>query len=131
MRSSPKVSASRQSASRIGKDLRSVLQPLLRAQSLLRGTIYELRTRCGKHTCACAASDDKRHRRWVLSYTVEGKKRMRVVPLDRLAEWRRWAANAREFRTRRARIAEMTRQLLADLDVIERGQRRNPDKKAP
>jgi hypothetical protein len=53
---------------------------------------------------------------------------MRVVPLERLADWRRWAANAREFRARRARVAEMTRQLLAALDVIERGQRRDPEK---
>jgi hypothetical protein len=113
---------------RLGKDLRHVLQPLLRQQVLLRGTLYELSTRCGKPTCACAASDEKRHRRWVLSYTVEGKKRMRVVPLARLAEWRRWAANAREFRARRAKVAEMTRQLLEDLDVIERGQRRDPEK---
>ena len=131
MRSSPKVSASRQRAGRLGKDLRRVLQPLLRHQVFLRGTLYELRTRCGKPTCACAASDEKRHRRWVLSYTVEGKKRMRVVPLARLAEWRRWAANAREFRTRRTRVAEMTRQILEDLDIIERGQRRDPDKRAP
>ena len=128
MRSSSKVSASRQRAAGIAKELRVAIQPLLSAQILLRGTVYELRTRCGKSACACAGSDDKRHRRWVLSYTVKGKKRMRVVPLDRLAEWRRWADNAREFRTRRAMIAEMTRQLLEDLDVIERGQRRDPEK---
>jgi hypothetical protein len=129
VRSSPKVSASRQRATRIAKELRRVLQPLLHAQILLRGTVYELRPRCGKPSCACAGDDDeKRHRRWVLSYTVRGEKRMRVVPLERLAEWRRWAANAREFRTRRARIAEMARQLLEDLDVIERGQRRDPEK---
>jgi len=128
VRSSPKVSASRQRAARIVKELRHVLQPLLDAQILLRGTVYELRTRCGKPSCACAGSNEKRHCRWVLSYTVKGQKRMRVVPLDRLAEWRRWAANARAFRTRRAKIAEMTRRLLEDLDVIERGQRRDPEK---
>lgn len=130
MRSSAKVSASRQRAGRIVKDLHRVLQPLLRAQIILRGTVYELRTRCGKAACACADNDERRHGRWVLSYTVEGEKRMRVVPLARLAEWRRWAANAREFRARRVKVAEMTRQLLEDLDVIERGQRRDPDKEA-
>jgi len=128
MRSSPKVSASRQRAGRIAKELRRVLMPLLSPQILLRGTVYELRPRCGKPSCACASSEEKRHRRWVLSYTVAGQKRMRVVPLERLAEWRGWAANAREFRARRAKVAEMTRQLLEDLDVIERGQRRDPDK---
>ena len=127
MRSSPEVSASRQRAGRIARDLRRVLQPLLRAQIILRGTVYELRPRCGKPSCACAGDDERRHRRWVLSYTVDGKKRMRVVPLDRLAEWRRWAANAREFRMRRTKISEMFRQLLDDLDVIERGQRRDPN----
>ena len=86
MRSSREVSESRKRAGRIARDLRRVLQPLLRAQILLRGTVYELRTRCGKPSCACARDNERRHRRWVLSYTVDGKKRMRVVPLDRLAE---------------------------------------------
>jgi hypothetical protein len=131
VRSSPRVSASRQRAAGIAKGLRQAVQPLLHPQTLLRGTVYELRTRCGKSSCACARSNEKRHRRWVLSYTVEGQKRMRVVPLNRLAEWRRWADNAREFRLQRARVSEMTRQLLEDIDVIERGLRRDPDKGAP
>jgi hypothetical protein len=127
--SSSAVSASRQRLARVAKDLRVLLLSLLHSQILLRGTLYELRTRCGKTACACAGDNEKkRHRRWVLSYTVEGKKKMRVVPLDRLAQWRTWAANAREFRARRARVVEMTRQLLEDIDVIERGQRRDPDK---
>lgn len=128
MRTPTTVSASRQRAARIAKELPRLLEPLLRAEHLLRGTVYELRTRCGKAACACASNEKKRHRRWVLSYTVAGQKRMRVVPLERLTLWRRWAANAREFRMRRAKIAEMTRQLLEDIDDIERGQRRDPDK---
>ena len=126
MRSSPEVSTSRKRVGRFAGDLRRVLQPLLRARILLRGTVYELRTRCGKPSCGCARDDERRHRRWVLSYTVEGKKRMRVVPLGRLAEWRRWAAKAREVRIRRATLTEMVRQQLDDPDVIERGQRRDP-----
>lgn len=126
--SSREVSASRQRLGLFAKDLRLLLRSLLRHQTLLGGTLYELRTRCGKAACACAGDDDKRHRRWVLSYTVEGKKKMRVVPLDRLAQWHTWAANAREFRARRARLVEMTRQMLKDIDVIERGQRLDPDK---
>jgi hypothetical protein len=128
VRSSAKVSASRQRAGRLVRELRQAVQPLLRQQVLLRGTVYELRTRCGKSSCACSRRDEKRHRRWVLSYTVDGRKRMRVVPLNRLADWRRWTANAREFRHRRSRVAEMTRQLMEDLDVIERGHRRDPSK---
>jgi len=127
--SSRALSASRQRLGIVAKDLRLLLLTLLRPQILLRGTLYELRTRCGKAACACAGNDEnKRHRRWVLSYTVGGKKKMRVVPLDRLAQWRTWAANAREFRARRAQVIEMTRRILKDIDFIERGQRRDPDK---
>jgi len=88
VRSSPKVSAKRLRAGRIRQGAASLSPAPAEPQIRLAGDVYELRPRCGKPSCACARSDEKRHRRWVLSYTVEGEKRMRVVPLEHLAEWR-------------------------------------------
>jgi hypothetical protein len=92
----------------------------------LHGSVYELQTRCGKPSCACAG-EKKRHKRWVLSDSQEGRKRLRVVPLDQLAHWRRWAANYREFRANRAKVAALAGQMLEDLDALEREQRRLPE----
>jgi hypothetical protein len=111
------------------KRLRGILFEMLRIQSFLPGSVYELKTRCGKLNCACARSDGARHRRWVLSHTPEdGRKRLRVVPEEHYENWRRWAGNYSQFRRRRAEIVKLTRRILADLDAIERAQRRRLEK---
>lgn len=105
--------------------LRPLLFEMLRARVFLRGSVYELQTRCGKPTCACRRG--ARHRRWVLSESLQGRKRLRVVPLALLEPWRRWATNYRAFRRRRAEFVKVTRRILEHLDAIERAQRRPPE----
>jgi hypothetical protein len=113
---------------RAGAALRSLgpmLHAMLRAQVLLPGTVYELKTRCGKPTCACTRG--QLHRRWVFSYSRQGRKKLRVVPMQELDRWRRWARNYRDFRRRRAEFVKRTRAILEELDAIERAQTRLPE----
>lgn len=105
--------------------LRPLLFEMLRAGVFLRGSVYELQTRCGKPRCACRRGE--RHRRWVRTESVQGRKRLRVVPLALLEPWRRWAENYRQFRRRRAQCVKVTRRILEHLDAIERAQRRPPE----
>lgn len=105
--------------------LRPLLFEMLRGRVFLRGSVYELQTRCGKPSCACRRGE--RHRRWVLSESLQGRKRLRVVPLARLEAWRRWATEYRQFRRRRAELVKLTRRILEHLDTIERAQRRPPE----
>jgi hypothetical protein len=95
---------------------------MLRPKVFLRGSVYELRTRCGKPACVCQRG--KLHRRWVRSESVEGAKRLRVVPRGEEERWRRWGESYREFRRRRARFVKISREILEALDTIERAQRR-------
>ena len=105
--------------------LRPLLFEMLRAQPFLRGSVYELRTCCGKPSCVCQRGE--RHRRWVLSESLAGKTRLRVVPQAELERWRRWSSSYRDFRRRRAEFVKITRRILEDLDAIERAQRRSPE----
>ena len=105
--------------------LGQLLTAVLYHQDLLRGSVYELSTRCGKPSCAC--NQGERHRRWVLSESREGRTRMRVVPLDRLALWKKWSASYRQFRSNRAEAVKLSQQILTDIDALERAQRRDPD----
>jgi hypothetical protein len=98
---------------------------MLRHQSFLRGSVYELKTRCGKATCTCTRG--QLHRRWVLTESVEGRKRLRVVPDLHYENWRRWAGNYSAFRRRRAELVKITRRILQALDAIERARRRAPE----
>jgi len=107
------------------RSLRPLLFEMLRRRVFLRGSVYELRTRCGKSNCACLRGE--LHRRWVLSESREGRKRLRVVPRGKEEQWRRWAENYREFRRRRAEFVKTTRAVLEDLDAIERAQGRTPE----
>ena len=115
----------RQRIGRACKELGRLLQPMLGTQFFLHGTVYELQTRCGKPSCACAG--EKRHKRWVLSDSRDGRKRMRVAPPDQLDHWRRWTANYREFRSNRAKVMALAGKLLVDLDALEHEQRRYPE----
>jgi hypothetical protein len=63
----------------------------------------------------------------VLSESLQGRKRLRVVPLALLESWRRWATEYRQFRRRRAEFVKVTRRILEHLDTIERAQRRPPE----
>lgn len=107
--------------------IRALLFVMLRRRTgiLLRGNVYELRTRCGKPSCVCNRGE--LHRRWVLSESAGGKKRLRVVPEKETERWRRWAENYRQFRRGRAEFVKLTRRILADLDALEKAQRRSPE----
>jgi hypothetical protein len=95
---------------------------MLRRRVSLRGTVYELRTRCGKPNCVCLRGE--LHRRWVFTESREGRKRLRVVPRGEEERWRRWAENYRQFRRRRAELVAVTERILEDLDSFEQAQRR-------
>ena len=105
--------------------LRPLIFEMLKAQVFLRGSVYELRTRCGKPSCACRQG--QLHHRWVLSESRQGHTRLRVVPVAEMERWRRWAVSYREFRRGRAQFVKLTRSILEDLDAIERAQRRAPE----
>lgn len=104
------------------KSLRRLLVEMLRIRTFLRGSVYELKTRCGKASCVCRQGAP--HRRWVLSESLLGRKRLRVLPQARMELWRRRADDYREFRQRRAQFVKATRRILENLDAIERAQRR-------
>jgi hypothetical protein len=48
-----------------------------RGTGMVRGTILQLRRRCGKPQCHCAEGEP--HVSWVLSYSEKGRTRMLVV----------------------------------------------------
>lgn len=121
----PDIPARRKRIWTLHRSLRPLLFEMLRGRVLLRGSVYELKTRCGKAVCVCQRGE--LHRRWVLSESVGGRTRLRVVPEGWMEKWRRWARDYREFRRRRAELVKISRRILQELDWIERAQRRAPE----
>lgn len=51
---------------------------------MIRGSIVELRSKCGKTNCACSRDPAKKHIRYYLSFSDAGRTRMTYIPKNRL-----------------------------------------------
>jgi hypothetical protein len=74
---------------------------------MVRGTILQLRRRCGKPQCHCAEGEP--HVNWVLSYSEKGRTRMLVVRPEELPALRN------DLGRYRAALADLERQALAGI----------------
>jgi hypothetical protein len=95
------------------------LESLLPLRQLLKGSVYQLKTRCGKPSCHCASRDGPLHLSTVLSWSQHGRTRLRTLaPGDRV-RFARLAESYRRFRQARAALTKLHRQILATVDRLE------------
>lgn len=124
MQRSERLSRYRQDAVRLREECVRLVALFLGRDPVLRGTVYELRRRCGKPSCACA--DGPPHCSWVLSWSEKGRTRLRVVPTGSLAQWRLWTRRYQKLRRARARLVALHAELLTILDALEQSRRWEP-----
>ena len=112
------------------EDYGRLLKQILALRELLKGSLYELKTRCGKPSCPCASPQGPPHSTTVLSWSEAGGTRLRAVgPKDR-ARWRRLTEDYRRFRHARARLVKIHGQVLLAVDQLEKALRRPSPKKS-
>jgi hypothetical protein len=111
-------------------DCQRQIQKLLPLRQLLKGSVYELHTRCGKPSCHCASDQGPRHPSTVLSWSERGKTRLRTLPPGQRARSRQWTENYRHFRQARATLVKLQGRMLATLDQLEKTLRLPPPKPA-
>jgi Family of unknown function (DUF6788) len=111
-------------------DYQQRLEDLLPLRQLLKGSVYELRTRCGKPSCHCASPDGPLHSSPVLSWSEHGKTRLRTLPPSEATHLRHLAENHRRFRQDRAALVKLHRQILLVIDRLERAVLEPPPKPA-
>ncbi len=85
---------------------------------LVRGSVYELRRKCGKPVCRC--QEGHLHESWVLSVPEEGRKRMRVVPPGKRMTWQQMTERYRRFRRARAHLVKLFAEIIKRVDELER-----------
>jgi hypothetical protein len=105
---------------------RQLVETLLAVRELLKGSVYELKTRCGKPACHCAAPDGARHTTPVLSWSDRGKTQLRLLPAKEVDRTRRLAEDYRQFRQARAALVKLHRRVLATVDRLEKALRLAP-----
>jgi len=111
-------------------DYQQRLEDLLPLRQLLKGSVYELKTRCGKPSCHCASPEGPRHSSTVLSWSERGKTRLRTLPPGEAAHLRHLAETHRRFRQDRAALVKLHRQILLVIDRLERALLQPPPKPA-
>ena len=106
------------------------LRPLLPVRQLVKGSVYELKTRCGKPSCHCASEDGPLHSSTVLSWSEHGKTRLRTLPPGERARYQQLTEDYRRFRQARAALVKLQRRMLATIDQLEKTVRLPPPKPA-
>ena len=107
-------------------DYRRLIQQILALRQLLKGSVYELKSRCGKPSCHCALPQGLPHSTTVLSWSQGGRTQLRSLrPQDRPG-LRRAAEDYRRFRQARARLVKLQGQVLGAVDRLEKALRLPP-----
>lgn len=116
-----KFSELRQELVRLAAEVRRLVEAFFSDAPVVAGSVYEMRRKCGKPTCRCAAGEP--HARMVISSKEHGKTRLTVVPKESLVEVRIRAGRYRDLRQRRARLVIVLREMVAVMDEMERMRR--------
>ena len=112
-----KFSRLRHSLLQLLEEMRGLVEPFFSDRPVVKGTVYELKRKCGKPGCKCAQG--QLHARMVLSASERGKTRLRVIPRGFLVETQRRVRRYQELRRARARVVEIHRQMLKVMDEME------------
>ncbi|MBT9137068.1 MAG: hypothetical protein DDT34_02154 [Firmicutes bacterium] len=119
-----RLSRLRQDIHRLGAKAARLLRVLLDRRPLIRGTVYELRRKCGKPSCRCV-TEGKLHPAMVISWNENGRQRLRALNKTEVAELRRRTSRYRHFRKSRAALINLHAEILALIDEIEKELREN------
>lgn len=91
-------------------------------EDLLPGSLCLTHSRCGKKTCHCAG--EQGHPVWLLTFMVEGKKRVERIPQEWAEDVRRRVEAGRAFKEAVAEVFAANAQLLSLWRRQTRGRRR-------
>jgi hypothetical protein len=112
-----KFSRLRQSLVHLVNEMKQLVEPFFSDRPVIKGTVYELRRKCGKPGCKCAKGE--LHARMVVSASEKGRTRLRVIPQGFLVEVQERVKRYQDLRRVRTRLVAIHRQMLRVLDEME------------
>ena len=122
------LSRRRQELWRIYAALARTVRTLHRSQSMVPGSLYLLRRKCGKPNCRCVQGH--LHESWVLTRSEAGQNRLYGVPKDQRGRLRLLTLEYRRWQLARARLVKQSAAILSLVDQLAEG-RRQPWPVAP
>ena len=112
-----KFSQLRQSLSRLADEIKQLIDPFFSDKPVIKGSVYELKTKCGKPGCKCAQG--QLHGRMVLSASEKGKTRLRVIPSGFLVEVQSKVRRYQGLRQARKRLVEVHKKMIQVMDEMQ------------
>lgn len=112
-----KFSQLRHSLRRLSDEVRQLINPSFSDKSVIKGSVYELKRKCGKPGCKCAQGE--LHSRMVVSASEKGKTILRVIPHGFLVEVQGKVRRYQELRRARAQLVEVQRKMIQVMDEME------------
>jgi hypothetical protein len=112
-----KFSQLRHSLVRLAGEVSQIVEPFFSDKPVIKGSIYELKTKCGKPGCRCAKG--QLHHRMVLSASEKGRTRLRVIPSGFLVEVQGKVRRYQQLRRARVRLIEVHKKILQLIDEME------------
>jgi hypothetical protein len=97
--------------------MKRLIDPFFSDRPVLKGSVYELKRKCGKPGCKCAQG--QLHTRMVVSASEKGKTQLRAIPSGFLVETQQKVRRYQQLRQARARMVEIHRQMLKVMDEME------------
>ena len=112
-----KFSQLRQSLGRLANEIRQIVEPFFSDKPVIKGSVYELKTKCGKPGCKCTKG--QLHHRMVVSASEKGKTKLRAIPRGFLVEVQTKVRRYQELRRVRVRLIEVHKKMLQVMDEME------------
>ena len=112
-----KFSQLRQSLGRLANEIRQIVEPFFSDKPVIKGSVYELKTKCGKPGCKCAKGE--LHHRMVVSASEKGKTKLRAIPHGFLVGVQTKVRCYQQLRRARVRLIEVHKKMLQVMDEME------------
>mgnify|MGYP001557862079 FL=1 len=119
------LSRLRQSLTQLRDELARLILIFLGRDALVRGSVYQLRRKCGKASCVCV-TEKALHATTVLSWSEGGRTRLQTVPREDLLRLRNLTAGYQRFRKARTRLVKVQAQMIELINKLEAARREEP-----
>ena len=111
------ISVKQYSLRRLSDEIRQLINPSFSDKPVIKGSVYELKRKCGKPGCKCAQGE--LHSRMVVSASEKGKTILRVIPHGFLVEVQGKVGRYQQLRRARTRLVEVHRKMIQVIDEME------------
>lgn len=92
-------------------DMAKLKDELISRKPMVRGTVYELKRKCGKPTCRCMKGE--LHKQMCIAVTSKGKTKLRSLKGDEIERLEKLTGFYRRFRKARVRFIKISQKIVS------------------